>query len=128
MIREELYIPIERPQRNFVNGQFLKGHVPHCKGKKWDEWISKRKQAKLRKILREKCPHTGNPNLGGWNRKTIYALDEESNIIGIFSSSYDAEKKTGIKSRYIRNACQGIRQKRAGGYRWVYEENYILNK
>lgn len=25
----ELYIPIERPTRNLVNGRFLKGHTPH---------------------------------------------------------------------------------------------------
>lgn len=36
----ELYIPIERPERNLVNGRFLKGHTPHNKGKKWaDTWI-----------------------------------------------------------------------------------------
>lgn len=28
----ELYIPIERPTRNLVNGRFLKGHTPHNKG------------------------------------------------------------------------------------------------
>ena len=29
----ELYIPVERPTRNPINGRFLKGIAPHNKGK-----------------------------------------------------------------------------------------------
>ena len=34
-----MYMPPERVYKNPVNGQFLKGHIPHNKGKKWDEWV-----------------------------------------------------------------------------------------
>ena len=34
---------------NRQNGQFLKGHVPFNKGKKWSEWMGKRKQRKCMK-------------------------------------------------------------------------------
>lgn len=39
----ELYIPPERPERNLVNGRFLKGHTPHNKGKKWADYMDMRK-------------------------------------------------------------------------------------
>jgi hypothetical protein len=45
----ELYLPPERPQYNTRTGHFFKGHVPHNKGKKWDEWMSKRGQRRVRK-------------------------------------------------------------------------------
>jgi len=45
----ELYIPPIRKPYNPTNGQFLKGHEPHNKGKRWDEWMSKRGQRRVRK-------------------------------------------------------------------------------
>ena len=44
----ELYIEKEVPKRNAVNGRFLKGHVPHNKGKKWIEWMDMRKAKKIK--------------------------------------------------------------------------------
>lgn len=41
----ELYIPPERPERNLVNGQFLKGCTPHNKGKRMtyhSKWTKRR--------------------------------------------------------------------------------------
>lgn len=52
-IREELYLEPERPQYNKLNGRFLKGHVPFCKGKKWDEWMPNRKKNKCLRALKK---------------------------------------------------------------------------
>lgn len=45
----ELLIEQPRPTRNKVTGRFLKGHVPHNKGKKWSEYMGKRAQKKSAK-------------------------------------------------------------------------------
>lgn len=62
----ELNLGIERPQYNPTNGQFLKGHIPHNKGKKWSEWMDGRKRAKVLRIAKKNL--RGNPNIGGVNK------------------------------------------------------------
>lgn len=113
----ELYIPPMRPKHNPTNGQFLKGHVPHNKGKKWEEWMDMRKAKRIKRIAVKnlKC----RMNIGGWNKKAVYALDEDNNIVGWFESTCDAEKKVGICARNIRSVCNGKR-KHAGGFKWKY--------
>ena len=113
----ELYIPIERPQYNPTNRQFLKGHIPHNKGKKWEDYMDMRKARKIKRIGIKNL----RPNLCicGWNKKAVVCVDEENNILGWFSSSYDAEKKTGIWARNIRQVCNGKR-KHAGGFKWEF--------
>lgn len=44
-----LYIPTDWTHTNPHNGRFMKGHEPHSKGKKWDEWMSKKGQRNSRK-------------------------------------------------------------------------------
>lgn len=45
----ELYIPPIRRGNNATNGRFTKGHVPANKGRKWDEYMSKRAQRRASK-------------------------------------------------------------------------------
>ena len=45
----ELYLQPERKPYNPVNGQFLKGHTPHNKGKQWKEWAGRRAQKRMMK-------------------------------------------------------------------------------
>ena len=113
----ELYIPPERPQRNLVNGQFLKGNSPFNKGKKWKDYMDEETYKKCKGIIAKNLKP--NMNLGGWNKKAIVALDQEGNVLGWFESSEDAERKTGICAYNIRKACRGKR-KTAGGFRWEY--------
>lgn len=116
----ELYIPIERPTRNFVNGRFLKGHVPHNKGKKWGDYIkSRRKINNMRKGL--ELGRKGNPNIAGINSRPVVAI-KDGELIAVFSSSNDAERKTGICGRNIRSCCSGKRNT-AGGYQWFLEND-----
>lgn len=39
----------ERNFRNPINGRFLKGHTPHNKGKKWNQYAGKRAQKRMAK-------------------------------------------------------------------------------
>ena len=113
----ELYIPIERPQYNPTNGQFLKGHVPHNKGKKWEDYMDMRKAKRVIRIAKQNLKP--NMNIGGWNKKAVVAVDMEGNVVGWFESAMDAEKKTGICKRNINSVCNGKR-KYAGGFKWEF--------
>ena len=112
----ELYIAPEWKGYNTVTGQFLKGHVPHNKGKKWSEWMDGRKAKKVKRIGMRNLH--GRSDIGGWNAQPVFALDDEGNTVGWFASTYDAERKTGICSRNIRAVLEGKR-KHAGEYRCV---------
>lgn len=83
------------------------------KAKKWDEWLPKEKQEKVKACL----VHSGNKKIGGWNKKAIAAVKDGKAIF--FESSKDAETKTGINARNIRHACAKERKK-AGGQQWFY--------
>jgi hypothetical protein len=63
----ELYIPPQRLNRNPINGRFLKGGIPHNKGKKWDDYIPSHKRESMIKGLA--LGRTGNPNIAGCNAK-----------------------------------------------------------
>jgi hypothetical protein len=115
----ELYLPPERPQRNPVNGQFLKGHVPHNKGKKWSDYMDGRKAKRIKRIATKNL--RPRMDIGGWNKKPIIAMDDDDNIVGWFASAADAERKTGIERRNITSVCNGKR-KHAGGFKWCFYE------
>lgn len=113
----ELYIPIERPQYNPTNGQFLKGHVPHNRGKKMKDYLDEETIKRIKEVgIKNLKP---NLKVCGWNKKAIIAMDDDNKILGWFSSSCDAEKKTGICARNIRQTCNGKR-KHAGGFKWEF--------
>lgn len=115
----ELYLPPERPKYNPINGQFLKGHVPHNKGKKWSDYMDGRKAKRIKRIATKNL--RPRMDIGGWNKKSIIAMDDDDNIAGWFASSVDAERKTGIERRNINSACNGKR-KHAGGFKWCFYE------
>lgn len=116
----ELYIERERPQRNFKNGRYLKGHIPHNKGKKWSDYMDMRKAKRVKRIaINNLKPRM---DIGGWNAIPVVAYTDEEEYVAWFASSEDAERKTGIIARNIRSVCQGKR-KRAGGYYWRYEKS-----
>ena len=68
----ELYIPPQRLNRNPINGRFLKGSIPHNKGKKWDDYIPSHKRESMIKGLA--LGRTGNPNIAGCNAKKVVAI------------------------------------------------------
>lgn len=120
MERHELYIPPQKSTRNAMTGRFMKGHVPFNKGKKWTDYMDMRKAKRVKRIgLKNLRP--GNKDIPGWNAKAVVAiLDGE--IKGIYRSSCDAERKTGICQHGIRLCCSKKR-KSAGGYKWFWEND-----
>lgn len=117
----ELYIEPVRLTRNAINGRFLKGHVPHNKGKKWREWMDGRTARRVKRIALKNLH--GRSDIGGWNARPIFALNKAGDTVGWFASSNDAERKTGICARNIRSVLEGKR-KTAGGYRWIRELSF----
>lgn len=98
----ELYIPPKRIYRNLVNGRFLKGLTPHNKGKKWEDYMDMRKAKRIKRIALSNLKP--NMNIGGWNSKQIVAI-KDNQLFGVYKSSNDAERKTGVCARNIRSCC-----------------------
>lgn len=111
----------QRPQYNLLNGQFLKGHTPDNKGKKWDEWMPKRAQKRILKNLDRVRPKGGNPNLPGSNRKRVVMVTPKGNW-AVFESATDAAKKMNLIRRNISHCCEGKR-KRCGGRWWYFADD-----
>lgn len=75
----ELYIPADRPTHNPLNGQFLKGNVPHNKGKKWGEYMTKRTMKRAAKgwvNLDKYRPKSRPENAERCGKKVIAVLDD----------------------------------------------------
>lgn len=108
----ELYIPPEPAKYNAVNGQFLKGHVPHNKGKKWSEYLNKRTQKRMAKgwknleLYRNK---NGRPDIEKC-RKAIIAVYDDGTW-QYFPFIGDASKKLCMGRENIGRCCR-FNQKR----------------
>lgn len=113
----ELYIPNKRLNRDPTTGRFNKGSIPHNKGKKASEYMSKEGLEKILRIGRKNLKP--NRNLGGHNKRSVTAI-YEGRVVGCFSSAKEASRKTGITSSAIRRVCYGQR-KTAGGFKWQYD-------
>lgn len=114
----ELVIDRARPQRNLVTGRFLPGHSSFNKGKNWSEWMSKKSQLHAMKGWKNL---KGRRDIGGWNAKAVVMIREDGRWF-VFPSASEAGRKTGIQEANIRSVCRKKR-KRAGGYRWFFEED-----
>ena len=117
----ELYIPIERPTRNLVNGRFLKGHTPHNKGKKLkfhSRWSKRRCLKNLEKG--RSMPHkTG----GGTNKKAVVAI-KDGKLVGRYDSVISAGEKLNITASHISDVClkkKGHKTER--GYKMYFESD-----
>ena len=115
----ELYIPPERPKRNKLNGQILKGTKPHNTGKKWDDYLPKKTQRKILKNLK-KITYEHLAKNHEAQQKRVVAI-KDGKLIGIFRSGKVAQEKTGVPRSGICSACKG-KLKTSGGYQWFYEE------
>lgn len=85
----ELYIPPERPERNLVNGRFLKGHTPHNKGKKWADYMDMRKAKRIKRIGVKNLVR--NYRISGWNAKPVVAIKDDEPC-GYFQEETDPEE------------------------------------
>ena len=75
----ELYIPPPRPTRSPATGRFLPGHVPANKGRKWSEYLSKRKQKRCAKGWKNLDIYrpTTRPDTAGRCRKQVIAVTDD---------------------------------------------------
>lgn len=109
----ELYLPPKRPERN-KKGQFVKGLVPHNKGKNAKEYVSPESLVRMLSTLKK-----GN---GGNNKKPVIAMDDTGEVVGWFESTVDAARKMGVTSASIRASIYGL-CKHCKGFVWKYEED-----
>ena len=65
----ELYIPPERPQRNLLNGRFLKGCTPHNKGKEMKFHSDKTKQRCINNLLKGRGGCRDESEKRGFNKR-----------------------------------------------------------
>ena len=106
----------KKPQRK-ANGCFVKGYVPHNKGKKWSEWMPDgRKQRKVRNRLQ----HSGNPHLPGWNKKHIIATKDGRELW--FESASAAASALNLIRRNISHVANGQRN-HCGGWRFRWTQS-----
>lgn len=122
----ELYIEPIRPQINRMNGQFLKGHEPFNKGKKWSEYLPQEKIDKMKKQILQ-LSGGGRKDIGGWNKKPVVAI-KDGKFCGYFESCKDAGRKLKLQNRNISSVANGKR-KHCGGYEFYFENQFeIWNK
>lgn len=107
------------PARNARNGRFLKGHIPHNRGKSWEEWMDMRKARRIKRVAMQNLKP--NLNIGGWNKKKVVAVTDEGKWYG-FNSATEAAEKLNLCRRNISHCCEGKRQ-RCGGFRWFFFED-----
>lgn len=117
----ELYIEPIRPTINKKNGQFLKGHEPFNKGKKWIDYLQKDKIIKMKKQILS-LSGGGRKDIGGWNKKAVVAI-KNGEFYGYFESCSDAGRKLKVQIRNVSNVANGKR-KRCGGYEFYFESDF----
>lgn len=59
--------------------------------------------------------------------KYIYQFTLDGHLVARYSTSFDAQRTTGIYCTSIRKVCRG-EQSTAGGYVWSYDEQFYLRK
>ena len=72
-----LYIPTDWTRIDPRNGRFMKGHEPHNKGKKWDEYLPKKSQRRMKKGWKNLDKYrncNGRPDTAGRSRKEVVAV------------------------------------------------------
>lgn len=75
----ELYIEPQRGDRNALTGRFIKGIIPHNKGKKWSDYMGKRairRAAKGWKNVMEHRPKHRPDNAGRCRKQVIAVMDD----------------------------------------------------
>ena len=82
MKSHELFLPpVEGERRNRVTGRFMKGHVPFTKGKKWSDYMSKRKQKRCQKGWKNLDLHRHRPSSAGRPKKSVVALSDDGKFL-----------------------------------------------
>lgn len=116
----EIFLESIRPQINRQNGQFLKGHEPFNKGKKWSDYMDMRKAKRIIRIAKKNL--RGRYDIGGWNKKAVVAI-KNGEFYGYFESCVNAADRLQVQRRNVSHVANGKR-KRCGGYEFYFESDF----
>lgn len=100
---------IPQTDRNLKTGRFLKGMTPHNKGKKWSEWMDRRKQRRVKKQAlanldnARRSGHCG--TAGGRNKRPIIAVLDNGEWL-IFPESKTAAEWCGGERGNVCRCCR----------------------
>lgn len=118
----ELYIESIKINRNPITGKFLKGAVPHNKGKTWESYTTEEVRSKALENLK-KGRGSWHKIGAGMNRKSVVAV-KNGKLCGVFNSIQDASVKTGVSASLISYICnKKARKHSAGGFKWFFESD-----
>lgn len=103
----ELYIPPEPVEYRPPKGQFQKGHIPFNKGKKWDDFMGKRKQRKAMRGWKnlELYRPTSRPDNAGRCRKQVVGIMDDGSWL-VFPYIGKAAEWVGGCRENVRRCCQ----------------------
>ena len=115
----ELYLPPVKPERSRKTGRWLPGHEPHNKGKKWSDYMTKRKQKRAAKgwMNLEKYRPTERPDTAGRCRKKVVAVTDEGKF-RIFDYLGDAAKWVGGSRENVGRCCRSNQSKKECMHDW----------
>ena len=115
----ELHLPPKRPKYNIHNGQFLKGHEPHNKGKKWDDYMSKRGQRRAAKGWKnlEKYRPKERPDTAGRCRKKVVGVTDDGKF-RIFPRLQDAAEWCGGSRENVGRCCRHNQSRKECKHDW----------
>lgn len=108
----ELYIPPQRFTHNKVNGQFLKGHRPHNKGKRWVDYMTDEAMERASRgwaNLDTHRPKTRPDNAGRCRKQVVAVMDDGAWCV-ISHMGAAAEKVGGCREN-IRRCCRLNKQR-----------------
>lgn len=113
--------PEGKPQVNHKNGIQTDNRV----------WVNEDGSIDYEKSNLEWCTpkeNMNNPFTMFRNSHRVVQMDMEGNLMYLYFSTRDAERRTGVKNNHISEACKGMgRRKSAGGYRWQYMDIYLAD-
>lgn len=103
----ELTLPPPPPVRNRATGRFLPGSTPHNKGKRWDEYMTKRQQRKSAKGWKNVITHRPKhrPDTSGRCRKQVMAILDDGRSIR-FAYLGDAAEWIGGNRENVGRCCR----------------------
>ena len=101
----ELYLPPVWTGTDTKTGRFLKGHVPANKGKKWNEFMSKRSQRKSAKGWKNIDLHRCRGENAGRPKKPVVAVMADGTF-RVFSYTGSAAQWLGGSRHNVARCCR----------------------
>lgn len=121
MIRSDgsLYIPTDWTGVNPFNGQFLKGHEPHNKGKRWKDYMSEEKQKSAARgwenIEKHRCK--GHPNANKARAVNVVAVHNNGDY-HIFEFITRAADHVNGNPMNVRRCCRDNQSRKVCKHDW----------